>query len=529
MWKRQRAWTIVAVVFGFLVLTAVIVISVIDEPLRQYLERKANSQLQGYDLRIGTLHVHFFRGGLEFKDLSLRQQEHPDPPVAWIESWTAIVIWRDLFVGRLVSNHHIVQPKLHITCPQAQEEAAQVQHEGAAGALEKRGWQDAVYALFPITINELKIDNAELSYRDHPDKDPLHLSAVDLKISNVQNVRRTDHTYPSEFSSQGHIFDTGRFELQGHADFLAEPRLGYEGSIKFDTVPIIKLEPLAERSNLHIRNGTIKAIGHVEYAPWMKEVVLQEVVLDTLQVDFVHAAQTAKKEKVAAHRVKQEAKELHQDSELVVKVDHLKILGSEMGFVNTARSPQYRVFLAGMNVDLDNFSNRPSEGYGTVKVTGRFMGSGPTVVMATFRPEKPNPDFDLDVSIVKTHLKSFNDALRAYGHVDVSSGTFAFFSELKVKDGQVAGYVKPFFKDVEVYDPQQDKDKALTQKMYEIVVEGIAELLKNRPEEAVATKTDVTGPVDNPQASTWQIIVKLVQNAFFNAILPGIERQARLA
>jgi hypothetical protein len=267
----------------------------------------------------------------------------------------------------------------------------------------------------------------------------------------------------------------------------------------------------------------------VEYAPWIKEVLLQDVVLDRLQVDFIHAAETAKKEEIAAHRVKQKAKELHQDSELVVKVGHLKILGSEIGFVNSARSPQYRVFLADMNADIDNFSNRPSEGYGAVKVTGRFMGSGPTVVMATFRPEKPKPDFDLAVSIVKTDLKSFNNILRAHGRVDVSSGTFAFFSEFKVKDGRVAGYIKPFFKDVEVYDPQQDKDKALTRKMYEIVVDGIAELLKNRPEEAVATKTDVTGPVDNPQASTWQIIVKLVQNAFFNAILPGIERQAGLA
>ena len=182
-----------------------------------------------------------------------------------------------------------------------------------------------------------------------------------------------------------------------------------------------------------------------------------------------------------------------------------------------------------MNADLDNFSNRLSEGYGTVKVTGSFMGSGPTVVMATFRPENPKPDFDLRVSIVKTDLKSFNDALRAYGHIDANAGTFAFFSEMKVKEGHVAGYVKPFFKDVEVYDPQQDKDKALTQKMYEIMVDGITQLLKNRPEEAVATKTDVTGPVENPQASTWQIIVKLVQNAFFNAILPGIERQAKLA
>jgi hypothetical protein len=46
------------------------------------------------------------------------------------------------------------------------------------------------------------------------------------------------------------------------------------------------------------------------------------------------------------------------------------------------------------------------------------------------------------------------------------------------------------------------------------------------PRDEVATKSDMSGPVENPQANTWQIIVKLVQNAFFNAILPGFEGRA---
>ena len=38
-------------------------------------------------------------------------------------------------------------------------------------------------------------------------------------------------------------------------------------------------------------------------------------------------------------------------------------------------------------------------------------------------------------------------------------------------------------------------------------------------------KSDVTGPVPNPRADTWQIVGTLIQNAFFKAILPGLEKE----
>ena len=34
-----------------------------------------------------------------------------------------------------------------------------------------------------------------------------------------------------------------------------------------------------------------------------------------------------------------------------------------------------------------------------------------------------------------------------------------------------------------------------------------------------------SGPLENPKVGTIQAIVKLVQNAFFKAILPGFERE----
>jgi hypothetical protein len=81
------------------------------------------------------------------------------------------------------------------------------------------------------------------------------------------------------------------------------------------------------------------------------------------------------------------------------------------------------------------------------------------------------------------------------------------------------------FKDIEVYDPKQDADKAVTKKVYEAVVGGVADLLKNGNDQEIAAKSDVTGPVPNPRADTWQIVGTLIQNAFFKAILPGLEKE----
>jgi hypothetical protein len=58
-------------------------------------------------------------------------------------------------------------------------------------------------------------------------------------------------------------------------------------------------------------------------------------------------------------------------------------------------------------------------------------------------------------------------------------------------------------------------------------VGGVSKLLENRPRDEVATKTDVVGRLDDPRTSTWQVIVNLIQNAFFRAILPGFDEELR--
>jgi len=157
------------------------------------------------------------------------------------------------------------------------------------------------------------------------------------------------------------------------------------------------------------------------------------------------------------------------------------------------------------------------------------MGSSVTTVRATFRPETNGPDFDLVAGIENTDLKALNDLLRAHAKIDVESGVFSVYSEVTVKAGRIKGYVKPLFRDLDVYDADQDRDKSFGKKQKEKAAELVGKVFKSQPRDEVASVVPIEGAVKDPKASAWETRIGLVQNAFFKAILPGFDRErARL-
>jgi hypothetical protein len=87
----------------------------------------------------------------------------------------------------------------------------------------------------------------------------------------------------------------------------------------------------------------------------------------------------------------------------------------------------------------------------------------------------------------------------------------------------ISGYIKPLFRDVQVAHGQQDQPKSLGQRLYEGVVAVATKILKNRARGELATVVTVSGRVEQPQTSYWEVIGGLVENAFIKAILPGFE------
>jgi hypothetical protein len=500
----------------------VIAASVADEPLRRYAEDKANSALPGFHVTIGALDLHPLTLSADVRQIVVRQDIHPDPPVVSIPTITADARLAPLFSGQVGATIHIDTPAFALTQKHIDGILRRRDKEDVKEQAE--AWQDKIRESVAFRA-EFSVTNGQLTYEeDKPDAEPLQLEHIEVTVENMTNRPEERDEYPSTLRVNAQFPDQSRLELGGRANLLAIPVPRVDADLKIDRLQVKNLLPVARRFNVQCREGALDLSGRVRYSKESTVVAIGDLRLQDAKIDYVHSAATKAKEVRRAKNVANAAKEAHRDPTVTVTVEHGKIANSEVGFVNKSTDPDYRVFIADLDMDLDNLSNRLEQGTGVVKLTGKFMGSGRTELNGSFRPEKPRPDFDLNVKIVKTNVEAFNNVLRAYGDMDAHRGKFAFFSELAVKDNEIHGYVKPLLKDVEVYDPEQDKDKPITKKMYEAVVGGVLGLLENKPRDEAATVTDLSGPVENPQANTWQVVEKLVQNAFFKAILPGFEQ-----
>jgi hypothetical protein len=486
------------------------------------MERRINAPLKGYSVRLPGLHFQPIGLSLTLKGMTVFQQANPEPPIARFPVLHFGISWREILRGKVVGEVEAERPEVRIDLRQYRTEAA------SAVPLKERGWQQAVEAIYPFKINALEIENGSFTYIDQDPDKPLRLTRMNLAASNIRNVRLPDNVYPSSFRMETAIFGTGRGIVEGNANFLAEPYLGVNARMKLTDVPLEYFRPVVARTNLSIRSGTFSGSGSIEYAPNVKTAHLDNLAVQGMEVDYVHSARTAEAEKRRAEVVGKAVKEAPR-SEMLFRVDRLRLSRCSVGMRNENADPAYRVFLTDADLRLTNLSNKFSQGPAEMELKGKFMGSGPTVVNARFRPEISGPDLDLQIKIENTRMADMNELFRAYGNFDVTEGLFSFYSELQVRNEAISGYIKPFFKDMKVYDERTDREKTGFRQMYEMLVGGVARLLESRHRGEVAAKADVSGPVARPRLSNWQIIGKLIENAFFKTILPGFEKEASRA
>jgi uncharacterized protein DUF748 len=532
-WSRvtTRRWIVAAGALVALVLIAsVVALFFIDEPLRRYTEAKMNASLKGYTVTIGRLHFSPIKFSLDLRDTRVVQNQYPDPPVAKIDRLYASVHWKALLSGKVVGDILIDHPVVFLNLPQARAEIED------PTPVKDKGWQDALQAIYPLKINELRISQGDITYQDDGPFKPLRIYELDVTASNIRNVRSEEGVYPSPMTLTARIFDTGSISADGWADFLAEPHAAFMADIALDSVGLDYFKPITSRYNVAIDKGALSANGEVEISPAYKSVKLWNATMDSIHLDYVQTAAKADAPKTApakADAPKTAAKEAlaavdeSQAPGVQVRVDRLDIVKSNIGFVNKTTSPPYRVFIEDTSASLTNLSSLPTGETAVAEVHGKFMNSGPASLSFKLLPTRPGPDFDMAVQIDEADLRTMNDLLRAHGKFDVSAGRFSLYTELHAKNRQITGYVKPLFQDMQVYDPSQDRDKGVLRKAYEAVVGQVSKVLQNRPRDEVATKVDISGRLDNPNASIIDTVVGLVQNAFFKAILPGFDAEAR--
>lgn len=517
---RRTRW--IASIVAVLVVLLIAGSFFVDEPLRRQIESRMNERLTGYHVTIGRLEFNPLALSITLRDMVFTQEANPDPPIGDIRRLHAGVHWRALLSGRVVAHFVVNDPKLYVNLKHLRTEASDPE------PVQDHGWQEAFQAIYPLKINRLRIVNGEITYVDEGKSDPLELTQVDVVADNIRNIKSAERTYPSPVHVKAVVFKTGALTLDGQADFLAVPHPGIKADVTLEKIDLDHFKSITKRYDVTVNGGQLSAAGALEYGKEVRVLDLQQATVRGVQVEYTHTPAQKGAVQAATAKTAEKAREVANEPDLLLRARQVSVVDSTFSVVNRAVTPAYRVFIDRMNLTLKDFSNQQTEAPMSAKLTGRFMGSGPAQVSATFRPEKAGPDFDLTVSLEETDLRTLNDVLRAYGRFDVAGGTFALYSEMKVKHNHIDGYVKPLFSNLDVYDPVQDKDKSFPRKIYERVVEGVAKVLKNTPRKEVATVASLSGPVENVKANTVEVVVKLLQNAFFKAILPGFDREAHI-
>jgi hypothetical protein len=511
MWWTLGSLTVVVIAVYMAAVSA-------EEPLRRYMEREINNRLTGYTVRVPGLDVHPWRLAIELRDATIVQNANPEPPVAQIAGLEASIDWRALVHRQVVADITFDRPRLYVNLKHVRAEAA------SKVPMKDEGWQQALEAVaFDLKINRLRVRDGDVTYVDQGPFKPLHVSHIGLAAENIRNVKSKERVYPSDVHLEGIVFDVGHVWLDGHADFLAEPHVGIKAAVKVDGVELDYFKPITSRYNVSVQKGVLSLTGDLEYAPNFKRAAVERMVVEGVHVEYVHQPRTAEAERARAAETVRTAKEVANHPSIELRVDRLDVMKSTLGFVDQASNPPYRIALTSADISLEQLSNQKAQGTAVARVSGKLNGSGATRAVVKIRPETRNADIDVKAEVVDVDMRSLNDLVRAYGGFGVVEGQLSMYSELRMDNGTINGYVKPLFRGVKPGDNPPGEPKTFGKRLYEGLVGIAAKILKNRPRAEVATVVPITGQVDRPQVDIWAAVGGLLRNAFLSAILPGFE------
>ena len=423
------------------------------EPIRRRIEAQMNASLVGYTAHVRAVRFHPFGFAITLKDTKIVQDKHPKPAVADLPRLDASVQWLALLSLRLVADVRFDRPNIHVDRTHVVAEA------NDNVAIEDRGWQQALEAVYPLKINELVVRRGEITYIDDAKSPPLHVDQINFRANNIRNIRSADRTYPSDVQMTARIFESGRVKLDGHADFLAEPDAGVKGALTLADLRLDPFKPILERYNLTIAKGRLSLASNVEYSPKTKTADVTNVTLNDLDAAYINRPAHAEAAEQLRAKTAEAAKEVANDPGILLLVRKMDAERARVRFVNEVADPDYTLALDDASLHLANLSNHENRPPTTGEIAGRFMGSGPTRATFSFRPEtkvqlrgrradreyRPR-DHERPVS----RLRRLRRRRRPLQPV----------LELNIHDQRIDGYLKPFFADIKVYDRARTPTRA---------------------------------------------------------------------
>jgi uncharacterized protein involved in outer membrane biogenesis len=203
-------------------------------------------------------------------------------------------------------------------------------------------------------------------------------------------------------------------------------------------------------------------------------------------------------------------------------INKLQVTGGRFAYLDLNKQPHTDLHIDYLQLTAINLANvqkaadpLPSQ----VNLTGTSIGNGRLKLDAKVNVLKNIPDFDAGMQLTNANLLAFNGFFEANAKMDVERGSIDIFSKLKLKDGEMDGYIKPFIKDLKVLDVKKDiKKKGGVLRVVKKAVVGLfAKAVTNPKTKKIATLIPIKGNVKDPKTSGWTTFVGVLKNAFVHA------------
>jgi len=143
-------------------------------------------------------------------------------------------------------------------------------------------------------------------------------------------------------------------------------------------------------------------------------------------------------------------------------INKLEVRDGRIDYRDLNKQPNTDMHIAHMHLTALNLANvqktadpLPSQ----VNLTGTSIGNGKLKLDMKVNVLKDIPDFDMGTQLTGANLLSLNGFFEANAKMDIERGGIDIFSKLKLKDGEMDGYIKPFIKDLKVLDFKKDIKK----------------------------------------------------------------------
>ncbi|MEO6925405.1 MAG: DUF748 domain-containing protein [Rhodanobacter sp.] len=212
-----------------------------------------------------------------------------------------------------------------------------------------------------------------------------------------------------------------------------------------------------------------------------------------------------------------------------IRLDEVSVTDGTVTFHNFVSSPRVDLKMTDVNGTASNLTNVERQGGSRVArmhATAKILGQAPLETDAQFDPLRHLGDFKFDLRVSDVHLTRANQLARAYVGLDLASGKGDFTMQLQARDGQLSGYAKPLFHDLQIFSWKQDVEqdhKNPLQLAWEAVAQGITSIFKNHAKDQFATRIPISGHIDDKQLGTFRAIINVLHNAFVEAYTPKLE------